>query len=159
MRRKILYTGLTAALVICVALLVHQMRQPPATGQISPVEAPESRDKPHAGNPSITGESNEDYVEQSHPLSGGQAQVPRSSEQGASAGGMKKASALKPGGKLEPAAELEIDGKKFRLIGKHDINAADIKLKREGNSVTATFPIPEETEKKEGKDTGGRKGE
>ena len=72
---------------------------------------------------------------------------------------MKKARALKPGEKPEPPAEMEIGGKKFKLIGRHDINPADIRLKREGNRVTASFPIPEETEKKEDKDTGGRKGE
>lgn len=80
-------------------------------------------------------------------------------EHGAGAGGMKKARTLKPGEKPEPLAELEIDGKKFRLIGRHDIDPADIRLKREGNSVTATFPIPEETEKKKDNNDGGRKGE
>lgn len=159
MHKKLLYAGLSAALVICVIVLVLQMRRPPAAGQIPPSETPVSRDKPQAENPSSAGESNEDYAESSHPLSGGQAQAPRPSEQGAAAGGAKKTRALKPGGKPEPPAEMEIGGKKFKLIGKRDINPADIRLKRDGNSVTATFPIPEETEKKADKDTGGRKGE
>lgn len=98
-------------------------------------------------------------MKQPSPSSGGQAQVPRPLEHGAGAGGMKKARTLKPGEKPEPLAELEIDGKKFRLIGRHDIDPADIRLKREGNSVTATFPIPEETEKNKDNNDGGRKGE
>ena len=159
MFKKLLYAGLAAVLIICLVFLVQQMRQPPAAGQIPPTETKESPDDSQAGNPSTTGENVGNSAESPRPLSGGQAQVPRPSEQGAGAGGMKKARALKPGGKPEPPAEMEIGGKKFKLIGRHDINPADIRLKREGNRVTASFPIPEETEKKEDKDTGGRKGE
>jgi len=60
----------------------------------------------------------------------------------------------------EMPGEIEIDGRKFKLVEKHEIDPDDIKMKRDGKSVRSQFPIPENVEgrkKKEDSDKGMKK--
>jgi hypothetical protein len=151
---------LVSVLVICLVLLIDETGR---YNQEKPEEFPSP--VPATKNPENVTEKN---PEKSPGQTGSESNYAGSRQPGVNAepGDSNTHGKRAQGGKVitgeaRPPGEMEIDGKKFKLVGKHNINPGDIKLERDGKTVTARFPIPQEAKKKndESKQSGKRKGE